>query len=45
VLGTPFVGEIDAVLAAVDYLLGQWTPEQALEFVPAENASMSADSW
>ena len=39
------IGEIDAVLAAVDGLLGQWVPERALEFVLAGNASMSADSW
>jgi hypothetical protein len=38
------IGEIDAVLAAVDGLLGQWVPERALEFVLAGNASMSADS-
>jgi hypothetical protein len=41
---TSLIGEIDAVLAAVDGLLGQWVPERALEFVLAGNASMSADS-
>lgn len=45
VLRTSLIGEIDAVLAAVDGLLGQWVPERALEFVLAGNASMSADSW
>jgi hypothetical protein len=45
VLRTPLIGEIDAVLAAVDGLLGQWVPERAFEFVLAGNASMSADSW
>lgn len=45
VLRTPLIGEIDAALAAVEGLLGQCVPERALEFVPAGNASSSADSW
>jgi hypothetical protein len=39
------IGEVDAVLAAGDGLVGQWVSERALEVVPAGNASRSAASW
>ena len=38
------IGEVDAVLAAVDGLLGQCVPERSLKCVLAGNVSTAADS-